>query len=502
MTAIASAVRPRQLSDLSPLVWAGIPIVTALLGAAIGLGRPEAAAVAIIPLLVLATGALAGPGRWGVVLLAFASGFAEGIFVDRLPVGGSGIFFADFLVAGAVGGLVLEWLLKPSHRRPRLPRSALLGVPLLLFVAALMIGAMRGQERYDATLIGMPLRLAAYAAIVAALPGVTPTRALRSLTAVMYAGAVWLTGVAAYHIATGTSATENDALSTGGMRYIGISAATYAGAAFLLAVLNLGARRGREPLHLAIALIAGFNIIVAYTRTVWLTLVVILLIGILLSASLRVALLASVPLATPVLVLGVLLALTLAPNLVQTLADRVATPAGEDTSVQWRAEAYRTVMSGTSEEPLLGIGFGRTTSFSINGMPNVITGDPHNGFIYVYAGSGILGVTALVVLLIAYLGMAAQRWRRAEGRARTLIVWCVCTWVLVLVHALSEPVFTSPHFILVFWITMLLPTLVGSEELPTAREAVTSPRLLGLAHRRPVLVRRRPRVDRPVATHK
>lgn len=500
---MASALRPRQLSDLSPLVWAGIPIVTALVGAAIGLGRPAAAAVAIVPLLVFATGALAGPGRWGVVLLAFASGFVGDIFIDRIPFGGSGIFFADFLVAGAVGGLVLEWLLKPQHRRPRLPRSALLGIPLLLFVGALMIGAVRGHQRYDATLIGMPLRLAAYAVIVAALPGVTPARALRGLTAVMYAGAVWLTGVAAYHIATGTSATEHDALSTGGIRYIGITAATYAAAAFLLAVLNLGARRGREPLHLAIALIAGFDIIVAYTRTVWLALVVILVVALLVSAPLRSAFAASVPLAAPVLALGVLMTVTFAPDLVQTLVDRVTTPAGEDTSVQWRAEAYRAVLSGTSDEPVLGIGFGRTTSFSINGMPNVITGDPHNGLIYVYAGSGILGVASLIVLLVGYVAMVARRWLHARGQSRTLVTWCFCTWLLVLVHALSEPVFTSPHFILVFWITMLLPTIVGPEEdLARSRAAASSPHLLGLSHLRPVLVRRGSRREPSVAASK
>ena len=436
----------------------------------------------MIPILALVVAAVSGPGRWGVILLAFAFGYIGDLIPARLPVGGAGLFVSDLLIVGAVGGLLVEMLVQPSGLRPRLPRTAILGLPLLVLFLALMVGAVRGHERYGATLVGMPLRLAGYAAIAAALPGLTPARALRGITVVVYGGAIWLSGVAAFHIATGTSATSHQDLSTGGIRYIGVTAATYAAIAFIMAVLNLSARRGRPLVHLAIALLAGFDVMVAYTRTVWLVLAVMLLIAAVASPAIRSSLLASVPVITPILVLGVLMIVTLVPNLVSTFADRISTPAGEDTSVQWRTLAYQAVLSGTSDEPALGVGFGRVTGFSLNGQPNKIEGDPHNGFIYVFAGAGIVGVTALSLLLLTYLASVASRWRRTTGEARTLLAWCLGTWILVMTHALSEPVFTNPSLVIILWISMLLPTIVG--------ERTTAPALALL---------RRPALRRPVA---
>ena len=440
-------------------LWALVVIVPALLGVLIP-RHHSLVAVAVLPVLLLLAGALAGPSRWTVVLIALGTGMIGKPFTSKMAFGGSGIWLSDLLIAGAVAGLAVEWLLKPSHLRPRLPRSAVFGIPLLLFGLAIMLGAFRGHERYGATLFGMPLRLVFYSAIVAALPGLTPSKALRGLTFVMYGGALWLAGVAAYHIGTGTSATSHLDLSTGGIRYIGIAAATYAAAAFVLAILNLSARRPRPLLHLAMALVSGFDVIVAYTRTIWLALTVIVIVAMLFSPQVRSAIVASIPIATPLLVFGVLIVIASAPNLVSTLTERVSTPASQDTSVQWRQLAYQAVLSGTSEEPALGIGFGRTTSFSINSMPNTITGDPHNGFIYVFAGAGAIGVAALIGLLLTFAAGAARRWRDARGDARTLVSWCFCTWLLVIVHAASEPVFTTPSLIIVLWIAMALPSIV------------------------------------------
>jgi O-antigen ligase len=453
-------------------LWALVVIVPAVLGVLVPTHH-SLVALAVLPALLLLAGALAGPSRWTVVLIALGAGMVGKPFTSKMAFGGSGIWLSDLLIAGAIAGFAVEWLLKPSHLRPRLPRTALMGIPVLLFGLAIMVGAFRGHERYGATLFGMPLRLVFYSAILFALPGLTPSKALRGLTFVMYGGALWLAGVASYHIATGTSATSHLDLSTGGIRYIGIAAATYAAAAFVLAILNLSAGRPRPLLHLAMALVAGFDVIVAYTRTIWLALTVIVIVAMLFSPQVRSALVASIPLAAPLLLLGVLLVLLAAPNLVSTLSERVSTPAGEDTSVQWRQKAYQAVLSGTSDEPVLGIGFGRTTSFTINSMPNTITGDPHNGFIYVFAGAGALGVASLILLLLTFLAGTARRWRDARGDARTLVSWCFCTWLLVVVHAASEPVFTTPSLIIVLWIAMVLPSIVPLK--PRRRVAVPMP---------------------------
>lgn len=456
-----SAVRTVRLERLPlHLLWAGVVLGPGLLGIAIGLGHPKFAAIAVIPILFLLLKGLAGPGRWIAVLVAVGSGMIGNPVSERLPLGGTGVWLADLIVAGVVAGFTIEWMLKPADQRPELPRTLVLGLPMFVFLGALLLGAARGHERYDATLIGMPLRLAAYSAIVFALPGLTPARALKGITWAFYFGSIYLAMVASYHIATGTSATELLNLSTGGIRYIGISAATYAAAAFVLAILNLGSGRGRPLLHLIIALIAGFDVIVAYTRTIWLTLTIILVIAVVTAPQIRSALVASVPIVVPVLSLGIILVLTLAPNLVSTLVERVSTPATQDTSVQWRANAYKAVLSGTSDERALGVGFGRETSFSLNGQPNYITGDPHNGFIYVYAGSGILGLAALIFVLLAFLTDLSRRWRWSSGESRTLVAWCGASWVLLLVHAASEPVFTTPHLMITIWICMVLPSVV------------------------------------------
>ena len=442
------------------VVWGLVVLGPALLGLAIGLGHPEATALAVVPILALILKGLAGPGRWVAVLVALGSGMIGNPVSERLPVGSTGIWLADLIVAGVVAGFAIEWMLKPSDQRPRLPRTLIMGLPMLVFVGALLIGAERGHDRYDASLIGMPLRLAAYSAILFALPRVTPARALKGVTTVLYLGSVYLALVATYHVATGTSATEILNLSTGGIRYIGISAATYAAAAFVMAILNLGRGRDKPLLHLTIALLAGFDVIVAYTRTIWLMLTIILIIAIMMAPHIRSALVASIPIVVPVLALGIVLVIALAPDLVSTLVDRVSTPASQDTSVQWRANAYQAVLSGTSDEPTLGVGFGRQTSFSLNGQPNYITGDPHNGFIYVYAGSGLLGLSALILVLLAYLADLTRRWRWSSGDARTLVAWSGATWALLMVHAASEPVFTTPHLMITIWICMALPSVV------------------------------------------
>lgn len=456
---VSRRVRPLA-GTLVLLPWLVVLLAAAAVGLGIGTGHQAVIVLALVPALAASVGTLMGSARWYLVLGAIGIGVVGQPLTDRLPVGGMGIWLTDLILVGAIGGFLVELGLKRPGLRPRLPRTWVLGLPFLLFVVALSMGALKGHERYGATLIGNPLRLVGYAAIVAALPGLTPTRALRGITTVMYGGAVWLGLVAAFHIATGTSATDNLNLSTGGIRYIGIAAATYAAAAFVLAILNLGSGRGWAPGHLIIALIAGFDVIVAYTRTMWLALTVILIVAIIVSPRIRSALAASIPLVVPLLLFGVLVVLALKPDLATTLVGRISTPAGQDSSVEWREHAYRAVLSGTSQEPWLGIGFGRETSFSLNGQPNFIAGDPHNGFIYVFAGSGVVGLAALLVLLGTFLADSGRRWRWADGEGRTLIAWSVATWTLFMVHAASEPVFTTPSMILVIWICMLLPAVM------------------------------------------
>ncbi|MDP9400525.1 MAG: O-antigen ligase family protein [Actinomycetota bacterium] len=458
-------MRPALASRLpnSPEVLAALAalVLVSGAGAAVGTQRPViAVGFAFLPIALLLLGVLSGTARSAVPFIALALG-ASSQLTPELPLGlPFNIWVHDLLIFGALVGFFVDWALAPADERPRLPRTPVLGVALALLTVAIMIGAWRGHERYGATLVGMPLRFVGYAAIAAAMTALTPAKALRNLTIALYVGIAYQTLSALYHIGTGTSATDQLKLSTGGMRYVGVTAASFMASGFLLAALNLATRRKNELLHLVMALLAGFVLIVAFTRTVYLGLFPVLLVVFLLYPRLRSAAWRAIPLVLPVVLLGVLLVTQVAPTLIPTLVDRLSNTSAADSSVQWRANAYRTVLSGTTEEPVLGIGFGRVTEFTLNGAPNVITGDPHNGYIYLFAGGGLLAVGALALLVALFLADTLWRWRGADVDGRVILTWSLGTWIVFMVHSAAEPMFTLPHMILGIWICMLLPAVV------------------------------------------
>lgn len=448
-------------------LFAAMIALLAAVGVGIGLGEPLAAAAAGVPLATVALVTIALKARWLLVLAALGTAYAGAPLTDRFGVGPVNLWVSDLLIALAVGGWLADWLSRPRQRRPRLPRALVLGVPVLLFAVALLLGAARGSERYGVSLIGMPLRLVLYAVIAMAMTNVTPRQALRGLTFVFYAGVLYQAGTALYHIATGTSATEHLNLSTGGIRYIGIGPATYAGVSVMIALLNLARSQTHRAVHLSFLVIACLTVLVAYTRTVWLIVGIEVLVCLLLSRNVRRVTIASIPIVAPFLIIGVLTVATVKPDLIATFTERLATPASQDSSVQWRAYAYQAVLSGVDEEQVRGVGFGRTTSFSLNNQPNYITGDPHNGYIYVYAGGGMLALAALLLVIATYFYEVFRRWRVADDDGRTLIAFSLAIVVLFMGHAASEPVFTEPTMILTIWIGMLLPaTVVPSHRIP------------------------------------
>lgn len=463
-------------------LFAAVMALIVAVGIGIGLGQPLALAAAALPLTLVGLFTVALKARWLLVLAAIGIAYIGAPLTNRFGAGPVNLWASDLLVAIAVAGWLADWLSRPRERRPRLPHAAVLGLPLLLLAIALLLGAERGSERYGASLIGMPLRLVVYAAIATAMTQVTPRRALAGLTFVFYAGVLFQAGVAAYHVATGTSATEHLNLSTGGIRYIGIGPATYAAASVMIALLNLARARTHRVVHLAFLGIACLTVVVAYTRTVWLLVGIEVLVALVLSRNVRRVAFTSVPLVAPFLVIGVLTIATVKPDLITTFTGRLSTPASQDSSVQWRAYAYQAVLSGVDEERVRGIGFGRATFFSLNGQPNYITGDPHNGYIYVYAGGGILALAALILVMLTFVWDATRRWRWADDDGRTLIAFAGVLWFLFMGHAASEPVLTEPMMIMTIWIAMLLPGLVprtGPERVAATR-GVSRAAMLGV----------------------
>jgi O-antigen ligase len=448
---------------------AAVVLAATVVGAGFGTGSAKVLIVAALPLGALAVSSLLGPLRPALPFVAILAAYMGGSVTDRIPLGGPSIWVSDIILMIAVAGFFIEWLSAPAERRPHLRWTPVLGIPLLLFTVAMLIAAARGHERYGATLIGMPMRLVGYAVIAFAITKLNPKTALFGLTIALYGGVVYQTIIASYHILTGTSATDNDVLSTGGMRYIGIGPATYAGVTVIFSMLSLA--WGRKPawLHLIAFGLSCYTMLVAYTRTIYLAVTIVLVIAIVLSPRVRRAVVSVFPILTPIAVLAVLLVLSIMPNLVTTLSERVSTPAGQDTSVAWRAYAYEAVLTGVSEERVLGVGFGRKTSFTLNGEPNYIEGDPHNGFIYVYAGGGLFALGAFVLLLLTFLMDVARRWRWADADGRLLLAFCLGAWFVFIGHSASEPLLTLPNMLLTLWILMLLPSVVPVPAATRAR---------------------------------
>jgi O-antigen ligase len=110
--------------------------------------------------------------------------------------------------------------------------------------------------------------------------------------------------------------------------------------------------------------------------------------------------------------------------------------------------------------PILGLGFGRATTFVFDGLEYQGGGDPHNGFVYLLAGGGILALGGFIVLVGVFVRDAVRRLHTTAGVDRLLLVWSVAMWAILMVNALTGIIFTEPQSILALWAIMLLPALV------------------------------------------
>ena len=112
-------------------------------------------------------------------------------------------------------------------------------------------------------------------------------------------------------------------------------------------------------------------------------------------------------------------------------------------------------------ETLLGVGFGRSFDYMWEGGVYHLDGDPHNSFIWVLGGGGVLGLAGLLVLFGAFLVDTIRRFRRAQGIDRGLLLWVLGAWFLIMMTTLTEPLLTVPSLLLSVWVVMLIPALVG-----------------------------------------
>jgi O-antigen ligase len=438
------------------------------LGALLASGRPEGVALAVLPVTLIAIGSLIASNRTILVFAAIAINLFSPIpLTGALPLhGGIQIYPSDILVLLAVAAWVAAWLVNPKEDRPSSLGTSLLSWPLLIFAVTLVPAIIQGHERYGEKLVSVPLRLLVYAGIAAAVTDLKPRDAYRWLVGLFYAGTVWQTGVAIYGYATGTSATSAVDLSTGGERVLAGSTAMFMAAALLLALLNLELDRpaGRTALHLVMAALATFALVSTFSRTTFAA--VGLLIPLFFLAFRRIGLRtgAFLPLIAPALVLVALLIPKADPTLFPTFANRITAKPSTDTSVEWRQKAISAVWTQVHESPLTGVGFGRTASFEIESVRTKITQDPHNQFIYLWAGGGLVLVASFVLLLLVYLIESWRRFRRGSREERRLIFWVVSVWLVFVINSATGVILTSPSLLLTFWVLMVLPMIVRRQE--------------------------------------
>jgi O-antigen ligase len=448
-------------------------VANAGLGAMMADARAKGIALAAVPLVLVVIGGLIASNRAILVFVAIAIVLFKPLpFSHALPLPvGITVYPSDVLVLLAVASWLAAWLLGPEEERPSSPRTRLLGWPLLLFGAALFAGIVRGHERYGQPIFGIPLRLLLYAGIAAALTDLKPRAAYKWLTVLFYTGTVWQAGVAIYRYATGTtSAGLSGTLSTGGERVLGGSIAMLMAGALLLALLNLerDRRAGRTTLHLVIAVLATFAIVSTYQRTTFALISILLPVALLVFRRIPLRMAAFVPLLAPFLVLAILFIATAVPTFFPTFADRVTAAPSTDTSAHWRQKANAAVWDQVRESPLTGVGFGRQASFVLNNARIEVGQDPHDQFLFLWAGGGLLLLASFVLLLVVYLLESWSRFRTATGDERRLVFWAVSMWFVLVANSLTGIVLTDSHLLLIFWVLMLLPMIVRLKRSGTA----------------------------------
>jgi O-antigen ligase len=219
------------------------------------------------------------------------------------------------------------------------------------------------------------------------------------------------------------------------------------------------------------AVLATFALVSTFQRTTFAAASILVPLSLLVFRRVGMRTVAFLPLVAPFLVIAALFVQKVDPTLLPTFADRVTASPSTDASARWRLEAYAAVWGQVRESPLLGVGFGQPVTFVSNDIRYNVAQDPHNQFLYLWAGGGLLLVGSFVLLLTIFLLEPVARFRAAGSKGRHLIFWVVSLWFVFVVNSLTGITLTQPSLLLVFWILMSLPMIVPSNERDAAHES-------------------------------
>jgi O-antigen ligase len=445
------------------------------------MGLTAAVAAGSLPLIAVAAAVLLQSGRTLLVAAVFAiplSGFAA--LARPLPIPGPSVFPQDAIVVLALGAWAFDRLIYgPRGEALETRRTVIFGWPLVLFGLAIVVATLRGHYAYGATLFGQPLRLVLYAGILVALGGMTVQRLYVVLRTSLYLGTLVTMVWATYFIATGSSQTDAADLSTGGVRILGISTSLYCASTlfFALTSVRLSSSGSARMMHLAMAVLGLFGVVLGFGRAVFAATALVCLVLLAFSGSVRRSIASVVPLALPLLVLVAIFLPRVAPDAVEAARARISSPPATDANVQWREEANKAVFAQVRENPLFGVGFGRSSHFFI-AVPSRsgvvvpvrvnIGQDPHNGYLYLWAGGGLAALgTFLVLVGGAYYDGVRRYVRTADATSKSLLLWCGATLFAFLFNAASGTALDSPFNLLTIWLLLSIPAVVvGARDGP------------------------------------
>jgi O-antigen ligase len=431
-------------------------------------GVSSSALLAFLPLLVLLFGLLVSSDR--SVLLAAALGLSMTVSVLQKPVPlpfPGNLYWTDVIVVLAVAAWVARRLALPAEARPRLPTTQLLGPPMIFFASVTLWAALRGHYAYGANLLGEPVRLFGYVLLVFAFVDLKPRTTYRTIVAVFYTGTVWMFVNALYYSASGGSQTDQVDLSTGGRRILALSTAIYLSGGLFLALLNLEMDRSvkRRALHVLMAALALTGVIVAYGRATYLAVALVVPVLLAFLPRVRRGLVSVLPIFVPFILLVAIALPYAAPSIVPAFKNRIVRSNGSDANVRWRVAAAAPLWDQVHESPITGVGFGKSATFRFDGALETITQDPHDSFLYLLAGGGVLTLGAFLLLVLTFLADAVIRLRRATDRYQRLIVlWSIATLWAFLINATAGPILSDPRMLLTVWAVMLLPSSIAPAE--------------------------------------
>jgi hypothetical protein len=429
--------------------------------------------VALVPAIVFVVGQLVQ--STGQALLFAGLALPMSTHVLNIPHGG--IWVSDLVVILAIGAGLASALMDLGSDRaagaertywPRLPATGFLFV---LFGGAMIVAAYRGHEQYGTQLVGQPLRLVVYAGIACTMARLSPQKAYRGIVAVFYVGTVWMTLNAGYYLAHGSSQVDTSSLSTGGTRVLSGSVAMYMAAALILALLNLGIDHDprRRALHLVIAALAAGDVVLGYTRAVYVGLLVPLLF-LLFQRRIRGALLSALPLCVPFLVVGAIALGHFAPSLGPSFVTRISASPTKDANVQMRERSAAEVAKQFRSSPLYGVGFGRASEIDVKYRdPNTglvfarqleIGQDPHDGFLYLLAGGGLLAFVPFVLMILGFGADVFRKLAGADPIERALLIWAGLTLVVILASTAAGTLLEGASDVLALWVVLTLPAVV------------------------------------------